>query len=364
MNYHELPTPALTIDLDILECNLDRMAAYCREHGIRLRPHTKTHKAPEVGRMQVERGAVGLTVAKVGEAEVMAAADLDDILIAFPIWGEDKLRRIAALALERTILLSLDSEATAEGLSRAASAAGATVGVLVEFDVGMRRCGVAPGPAALELARKIEKIPGLKFRGLMLYPGNIWGLEADRKQKAKQVADLVEQTLEPFRKAGMDVEIVSGGSTPSAFLSHHIPGVTEIRPGTYVYNDLNTYFQGVCRLEDCAARVVVTVISTAVPNRAMIDAGSKTLSADALGSGPQTGHGRVVEAPDAALIKLNEEHGHLDITNSTHKFHVGEVVTVIPNHVCTCINMHDEVFLVRKGQVEGTWKVAGRGKVR
>jgi D-serine deaminase-like pyridoxal phosphate-dependent protein len=162
----------------------------------------------------------------------------------------------------------------------------------------------------------------------------------------------------------MEVQIVSGGSTPSAFLTHKIPGVTEIRPGTYVYNDLNTFFQGVCKLEDCAARVVVTVVSTAVPGRAMIDAGSKTLSADGLGSGPATGHGYVVEAPDAALIKLNEEHGHLDITNSTHKFHVGEVVTVIPNHVCACVNMHDEVFLVRKGEVEGTWKVAARGKVR
>jgi D-serine deaminase-like pyridoxal phosphate-dependent protein len=364
MNYQGLTTPALTIDLDILERNLDRMAAYCREHSIGLRPHTKTHKAPEVGRMQVERGAVGLTVAKVGEAEVMAAAGLDDILIAFPIWGEEKLRRIANMAREHTILLSLDNEATAEGLSRAASDAGATVGVLVEFDVGMRRCGVEPGPTALELARKIAKMPGLKFRGLMLYPGNIWGMEVDRKQKAKQVADLVDQTLEPFRKVGMEVEIVSGGSTPSALLSHEIPGVTEIRPGTYVYNDLNTYFQGVCRLEDCAARVVATVVSTAVPGRAMIDAGSKTLSADALGSGPAKGHGYVVEAPDAALIKLNEEHGHLDITNSTHKFHVGEVVTVIPNHVCTCVNMHDEVFLVRNGQVVGSWKVAARGKVR
>ncbi|HEX5414007.1 MAG TPA: alanine racemase [Terriglobia bacterium] len=364
MKYHELPTPALTIDLDILECNLDRMAAYCRQHGIGLRPHTKTHKVPEVARMQVERGTVGLTVAKVGEAEVMAGAGLDKILIAFPIWGEEKLRRIAAIARERDILLSLDNEATAEGLSQAASAAAATVGVLVEFDVGMRRCGVEAGPAALELARKISKMPGLKFRGLMLYPGNIWGMEAGRKQIAKQVADRVEMTLEPFRKAGMEVEIISGGSTPSAFLTDQIPGVTEIRPGTYVYNDLNTFYQGACRLEDCAARVVATVISTAVPDRAMIDAGSKTLSADALGSGPARGHGYVVEAPDAPLIKLNEEHGHLDITNSTRKFQVGEVVTVIPNHVCTCVNMHDEVFLVRKGQVEGSWKVAGRGKVR
>jgi D-serine deaminase-like pyridoxal phosphate-dependent protein len=364
MNYQELPTPALTIDLDILERNLKRMAAYCREHGIGLRPHTKTHKTPEVGRKQMEHGAVGLTVAKVGEAEVMAGAGLDEILIAFPIWGEEKLHRIAAMAREGNILLALDNEATAEGLSRAASAAGATVGVLVEFDVGMRRCGVEPGPPALELARKIEKMPGLKFRGLMMFPGNVWGAEVDREKMVKQVAELAEKTLEPFRKASMEVEIVSGGSTPSAFLTHKIPGVTEIRPGTYAYNDLNTYFQGVCRLEDCAARVVATVVSTTVPGRAMIDAGSKTLSSDGLGSGPAKGHGHVVEAPDAALIKLNEEHGHLDITGSSHKFHVGEVVTVIPNHVCTCVNMHDEVFLVRKGQVEGSWKVGARGKVR
>ena len=364
MNYQELPTPALTIDLDILESNLQQMAGYCRQHGLDLRPHAKTHKAPEVGHMQIERGAVGLTVAKVGEAEVMAAAGLDNILIAYPIWGDEKLRRIANLARERTILLSLDNEATADGLSRAASSAGATVGVLVEFDVGMRRCGVEAGPSALELARKIEKMPGLKFRGLMTFPGNIWGTDADREKSAKHVAELVEQTLEPFRKAGMEVEIVSGGSTPSARLTHKIPGITEIRPGTYVYNDLNTYYQGACRLEDCAARVVATVVSTAVPGRAMIDAGSKTLSSDGLGSGPAKGHGYVVEAPDAALIKLNEEHGHLDITNSAHKFHVGEVVTVIPNHVCTCVNMHDEVFLVRKGKVEGAWKVAARGKVR
>ncbi len=364
MNYQELPTPALTIDLDVLERNLDRMADYCRQHGIGLRPHTKTHKTPEVARMQVQRGAVGLTVAKVGEAEVMAAAGLDEILIAFPIWGNEKLRRIAALARERNILLSLDNEATAQGLSRAAGAAGATVGVLAEFDVGMRRCGVEPGPAALELARKVEKMPGLKFRGLMLYPGNIWGTEENREKIVKDVAERVGKALEPFRKAGMEVEIVSGGSTPSALLTHKIPGVTEIRPGTYVYNDLNTFYQGACRLEDCAARVVATVVSTAVPGRAMIDAGSKTLSSDGLGSGPATGHGMVVEASDAPLIKLNEEHGHIDITRSSHKFYVGEVVTVIPNHVCTCVNMHDEVFLVRKGQVEGSWKVAARGKVR
>lgn len=364
MKYTDLSTPALTIDLDILERNLDRMAAYCCEHGLRLRPHTKTHKVPEVARMQMERGAVGLTVAKVGEAEVMAAAGLDEILVAFPIWGTEKLQRLAGLAREHSILLSLDSGATADGLSRAAVAAGTTVGVLVEFDAGLRRCGVPPGPDCLELARKIENLPGLKFRGLMTFPGNIWGKTVDRERELKRVAERFEKALEPFRAAGMEVEIVSGGSTPSAFMTHEIPGVTEIRPGTYAYNDLNTYFQGACRLEDCAARVVTTVVSTAVPGRAMIDAGSKTLSSDALGSGPATGHGYVVEAPDAGLIKLNEEHGHLDVTHSSHTFRVGEIVTVIPNHVCTCVNMHDEVFLLRKGEVQGSWKVAARGKVR
>lgn len=364
MNYQELSTPALTIDLGILERNLDRMAAYCREHNLGLRPHTKTHKTPEVARMQLERGAVGLTVAKVGEAEVMASAGLDEIVVAYPIWGAEKLRRLATLARERSVLLSLDNEATALGLSHAANAAGATVGVLVEFDAGYRRCGLQHGLACMELALKIEKMPGLKFRGLMTFPGNIWGSEDDRKKEAEQVAERFEKTLEPFRKAGMEVEIVSGGSTPSAFMSASIPGLTEIRPGTYAYNDLNTHYQGTCSLEDCAARVVATVVSTAVPGRAMIDAGSKTLSADSLHAGSASGFGYVVEAPDAPVIKLNEEHGYLDITKSSHTFHVGDVVTVIPNHVCTCVNMHDEVFTLRNGKVEETWKVAARGKVR
>ena len=162
----------------------------------------------------------------------------------------------------------------------------------------------------------------------------------------------------------MHVEIISGGSTPSAEFSHLIPGLTEIRPGTYVYNDLNTYHQGACLLEDCAARVVTTVVSTAVPGRAILDAGSKTFSSDLLRAGPSSGYGRVVEAPDAPLIKLNEEHGHVDVAESSHRFEVGEVVTVIPNHVCTCVNLQDEVFLMRNEEVVSCWRVAARGKTR
>jgi D-serine deaminase-like pyridoxal phosphate-dependent protein len=364
MNYRELSTPALTVDLDALERNLDRIAELCRRQGVGLRPHTKTHKTLEVARMQLERGAVGLTVAKVGEAEVMAGAGLEEILVAYPIFGGEKLRRLAEIARTRRLLVSLDSEATAQELSRAAAAQGATIGVLVEFDAGARRCGLDPGPALVTLAKAIDKFPGLKFRGLMSFFGHVWGTAEERRAEAERVAERVERGLEAFRAENMPVEIVSGGSTPSAEFAHLIPGLTEIRPGTYVYNDLNTYYQGACRLEDCAVRILATVVSTAVPGRAIIDGGSKTFSSDLLGSGPKSGYGMVVEAPDAPLIKLNEEHGYLDITKSQHPFHVGEVVTVIPNHVCTAVNMHDEIFTVRQGEAVGCWKIAARGKIR
>ena len=364
MRYHELSTPALTIDLDAMERNLAQMAASCRQQGVGLRPHTKTHKTPEVARRQLDHGAVGLTVAKVGEAEVMAAAGLDDILIAYPILGADKLRRLVELARTRRMIVALDSLDASQELSSAASQQASTVGVLVEFDAGFHRCGLDAGPASVEMANQIARMPGLAFRGLMTYFGNVWGSKEQRRAEAEEVARKVERTLEAFRDSGLKVEIVSGGSTPSAEFSYLVPGLTEIRPGTYVYNDLNTLYQGACRIEDCAARVVTTVVSTAVPGRAIIDSGSKTLSSDLLGSGSKTGYGYVVEAPDAPLIKLNEEHGHLDITRSTHHFHVGEVLTLIPNHVCTCVNMHDEVFTLRDGDVVGSWRVAARGKIR
>ena len=364
MHLRELPTPALAIDLDVVERNLDRMAKLCRDQGVRLRPHTKTHKTPEMARLQLERGAVGLTVAKVGEAEVMAQAGLDEILVAYPIFGREKLLRLAGLARERKILVSLDHERTAKEFSSALRETGAAAGILVEFDAGFHRCGLSTGEQCVELVRKIEKLPGLVLRGLMTYFGNVWGTPDERRREALEVAERVARVLEAFHKAGMRAEIVSGGSTPSAEFVHLIPGLTEIRPGTYVYNDLNTYHQGACKLEDCAARVVTTVVSTAVPGRAILDAGSKTLSSDMLRAGPGSGYGLVLEAQDAPIIKLNEEHGHVDVTRSAHRFEVGEVVTVIPNHVCTCVNLQDEVYLVRRDEVVGCWRVEARGKTR
>jgi D-serine deaminase-like pyridoxal phosphate-dependent protein len=364
MNLYELSTPALVLDLDAVERNLDRMAKLCGGQGIGLRPHAKTHKIPELGRMQLQRGAVGLTVAKVGEAEVMAEAGQEELLVAYPIFGREKLRRLAALACDHKLLVSLDNERTAQEFSRAAGEAGSTFGVLVEFDAGFHRCGLEPGPDCAQLAAQIEKLPGLQFRGLMSFFGNVWGSAEERRAEARRVGERVARALEAFAAARLPVEIVSGGSTPSAEFSGDISGLTEIRPGTYIFNDLNTFYQGACGLEDCAARVITTVVSTAVPGHAIVDAGSKTLSSELLGAGPQTGYGRVVEVPDAPLIKLNEEHGYLDITATEHQFRVGEVVNLIPNHVCSCVNMHDEAFLVRNQEVVGSWRVAARGKIR
>lgn len=363
MHYRELSTPALVIDLDVVEKNLDGMATYCQKYSIGLRPHTKTHKTLEIAGMQLERGALGLTVAKVGEAEVMAQTGTKQILVAHPIVGNEKLRRLARIADNVEVLIAIDDEATAEAISRTAVECGCTFGILVEFDAGLRRCGLPPGPACVQLARTIEKLPGISVRGLMTYFGNIWGTAEERRQETEKTAVAVEQAVEAFQKARLPLEIVSGGSTPAAAFSHQIPGLTEIRPGTYVFNDLNTYYQGACQLADCAVRVVTTVISTAIKGQAMIDAGSKTLSHDTLGSGPMKGYGYIVEESAVSLFRLNEEHGYLDTSQSRH-FHIGEVLTVIPNHVCTCINMHDEVFLIRKEQIVGSWKVAARGKIR
>ena len=363
MHYRELPTPALIVDLDVAERNLDRIAAYCHSHDLNLRPHTKTHKSIEFAKMQLERRAVGLTVAKVGEAEVMARTGAKQILVAHPIYGQEQLQRLSRIANETEVLIAIDNVATAESISSVAVRHGCTFGILVEFDAGYRRCGLPPGAQCVQLAHAIERLPGLHLRGLMTYFGNIWGTPEERRSQVDATASAVERAVEAFHAARLPLDIVSGGSTPSIDFSRLIPGITEIRPGTYIFNDMNTFYQSLCALEDCAARVLTTVISTAVPGKAIIDAGSKTMSHDSLGSGPMKGYGYVVEEPSVPLVTLNEEHGYLD-TSQARSFKVGEVLTVIPNHVCTCINMHDEVFLIRNEQVVGSWKVDARGKIR
>jgi D-serine deaminase-like pyridoxal phosphate-dependent protein len=363
MRIEELDTPALTVDLDIMERNLRSLSDYCRKRGLKLRPHTKTHKIPAIAKMQIASGCSGITVAKVGEAEVMAGAGLENILIAYPVVGLSKCERVAKLAQHKTISVSLDSIEVAQGISEAATRAGSTVNLLVEFDMGMRRCGVQTVEAWLSVAQAIDKLPGVRLSGLMFYPGHIWDALPDQGPALDNLSRVIEEIQAKCKQAGLNCEVVSGGSTPTAYNSHKVRGLTEIRPGTYVFNDMNETKAGYSQLADCALRVQVTVVSKAVQGRAMIDGGSKTFSGDRLISGDKQGFGFVTELPNAQFAAMSEEHGHLDLGPSD-QVHVGQRLSIIPNHVCACVNMHNQIHFHRKGVVEGSWTVEGRGKLQ
>lgn len=357
--FGELDTPALIVDLDIMERNLRRVADYCASHGLRLRPHTKTHKSIFIARQQLALGAAGLTVAKPGEAEVMLGAEPRDLLVAFPVIGALKLRRLAAVAAITRVTVALDSLIAAQQLSQAAESSGARFGVLVEIDVGLGRVGVAPGDA-LAQTQAIRALPGLDWRGITFYPGHI---KDQDPEKLAGLSAMVGRLVEEFTAAGLKPEIVSGGSTPALYHSHEIQGLNEIRPGTYVFNDLNTVASGGCAMEDCAASVLVTVVSRAGSDRMIVDGGSKTFSSDRLSSGGP-GHGRVMEAPGAVFHKMNEEHGFIDLSKAERSFEIGEKVRIIPNHICVAVNLHEYVYGVRGGKLEEVWNVEGRGKLQ
>jgi D-serine deaminase-like pyridoxal phosphate-dependent protein len=364
MQIRELDTPALLIDLDIFERNLARVGDYAHKHGLRLRPHTKTHKSPIVGNKQLASGAAGLTVAKVGEAEVMLRAQTPDMLIAYPVIGRNKLDRLMEVAKKTRLTVALDSMQAAQQLSSAARAAQVIVGVLAETDVGLGRVGVTPGPELVELARGIQGLPGLSFEGVTFYPGHIKDLGEQGRRQLQDLSQTVGAILCDFQNAGIAVKIVSGGSTPTLYHSHEVPGLTEIRPGTYVYNDVNTVQSGGCEWADCAASILVTVVSTARPGQIIVDGGSKTFSSDRLINSDEVTFGRVTEAPGCAFRKMNEEHGYIDVTGVSQQFAVGDRLQIIPNHICAAVNLHERVYGVRKGEVEEIWEVEGRGKLQ
>jgi D-serine deaminase-like pyridoxal phosphate-dependent protein len=360
----ELETPAVVVDLDVMDQNLSRMAEYCRRHKLLLRPHTKTHKIPELAKRQLQSGATGITVAKIGEAEVMVDAGITDILIAYPIVGAGKAERLARIAERANITVALDSEAAAITISEAMGRHGTKVEILVELNVGFDRCGVGSEVEALKLAKKITSLPGLKFRGLLFFPGH-FGVDPEQRSALRsRVNELLDRILETFAREQLPVSIVSGGSTPAAYESEFFHGVNEVRPGTYIFNDRNTVGVSAATLSDCALSVLVTVVSTGVSGRAVIDGGSKTFSSDRYQAEDGIGFGLVKEDHAAQIERLSEEHGHMNIARSERSYRVGDRLSVIPNHVCTTVNMHDEIYGIRGGQVEAVWRVEGRGKVR
>jgi len=360
----DLDTPAILIDLDIMERNLRKLSDYSREHGLRVRPHIKTHKIPALARKQIEFGAAGLTVAKVGEAEVMLSAQPIDMLVAYPILGARKLDRLMQVAKQTSVTMSLDSLFVARQLSDAATAHEIEIGVLAEVDVGLGRVGVSPGGELLELIRGIARLPNLRFDGIAFYPGQVKALDDEGRQELNRLAGMLDEILTDLRRAGLEPRIVSGGSTPTLFHSHQLPGLNEIRPGTYIFNDRNTVLAEACTLDECAASILVTVVSTAKAGQMIVDGGSKTFSSDRPTAGSEVTFGQVVEAPEALFIKMNEEHGFVDLRSSGRRFDVGDRVRIIPNHICVAMNLHECVYGIRGDVVEQTWRVEGRGKLQ
>ncbi len=355
IHIQDLDTPALVVDLDIMERNLARLADYARAHSLQFRPHTKTHKIPALGARQLASGAVGLTVAKVSEAEVMLRSGVKDLLIGYPIVGREKMRRLVGVARETRVTVSVDSIDAAQPISAAAIEAGVTIGILAEVDAGLHRVGVQPELFATFL-KQLAPLQGLELRGMAFYPGHIKSQDAAAMGELSQ---LISGLVAEAAAAGFALPIVSGGTTPTMWHSHQVAGMNEIRPGTYIFNDRNTVIAGACTPEDCAASILSTVVSTSVPEQFVIDGGSKTFSSDRAAA---DGFGVFLDTPDALFAKMNEEHGY--VFHPGHRRKVGDRVRVLPNHICVAVNLHERIYGVRGDEVVETWTVDGRGKLQ
>lgn len=356
----EIPTPAAVVDLDRMRANLDRMAEYAARHGLALRPHTKTHKSAELASEQLRRGAAGVTVATVREAEVMATV-AHDVFFAYPPVGYGKIERLLALPEHIRITVAIDSAEALELIAAAASAAGREVGVLVELDVGMRRVGIGEPSAAAALAHRACDHAALAYRGITFYPGHVREAVAQQGTALARLRDDLARFLEALERSGVSPTTVSGGSTPTAFASHELGSLTEIRPGTYIFNDRTTAEVGACAWEDCAYTVLATIVSTAVAGQAVVDAGSKALTREELRSPDGAGFGALFDRPEVVVKALSEEHGTLDLTRTDWRPRIGERVRIVPNHVCVSVNMHPRVWGVEHDAVRTSWEVAARG---
>jgi D-serine deaminase-like pyridoxal phosphate-dependent protein len=356
-----LETPVPVVDLDRLAHNLDRMAAYATLHGLRLRPHVKTHKAPRIAAEQLRLGATGLTCATLREAEVMADV-CADLLLAYPPVGAARLERLMRLPASVEVAVAVDDPAVLDALGLAARLGRRTVRVYAEADVGMRRVGMASPAQVVALAEQVRRTPGLAFEGVLFYPGHIrQGVDAQGPALA-MLSERVAALREALHGAGFPAPVVSGGSTPAAWRMHEIPGVTEVRPGTYVYNDRTTALLGACDWDDCALTVLATVVSTAVPGQAVVDAGTKALGREPVDTGGE-GFGALLDHPEVVVSRMSEEHGILDLSRTAWRPRLGDQVRIVPNHVCIVVHLFDEIVGVRGEAVETRWPVAARGRL-
>ena len=360
----DLATPFLYVDLERMNSNIETMAAAARDLRVRLRPHVKTHKVPEIARLQIAAGATGITVSKVSEAEVFADGGLDDLFVAYQIVAPAQLERLLRLARRVHLRCAVDSRAGAEALSSAATNAGVELEVMLEIDLGIGRTGVRAGVAACELAQRIADLPGLKligvygFRGFRAFAD---GAES-RESYGRAEGEALASAAGDLRAIGLPIVEVSAGSTPTALPAASARGVTEIRPGQYLFGCANVVAQGAMRADDVALFARATVISRPADDRAVVDAGSKTLSTDGPWE-PGRGFGYLASDPSTRVMGLWEEHGVLALGEATRGLRVGDRVSVVPNHVCTAINLHDRIVGVSDDRIETMWKVAARGRI-
>ena len=349
------------MDLDQVRSNARRVVAYAREHDLGWRPHVKTHKSLAIGAIQLEAGARGLTVATLREAEVMAELT-DDLLLAYPQLGPARRGRLARLVADGVRMkVALDS---AEALDEAAAAGGegdGEVEVLVELDVGMGRVGVQGPEEAVALAARAARAGGVRYGGILFYPGHIRVPAREQPPLLEDVSRRLGAVLEALEAADLAPPIVSGGSTPTLWQSHLIPGLTEIRPGTAIFHDRDMVELGVCDIGEVAYHILATVVSTAVSGRAVVDAGSKALAREEFRAGGK-GYGLLPDHPEVPLISLSEEHGVLDLSGSSWRPRVGDRVRIIPNHVCVSVNLQDRL-LARDGQGYRPVPLEGRGRL-
>jgi|tagenome__1003787_1003787.scaffolds.fasta_scaffold20965492_3 D-serine deaminase-like pyridoxal phosphate-dependent protein len=347
----EADTPALLVDLDRVERNIERMQSACERRGLAFRPHIKTHKLPQIAHMQLRAGAAGVACQKLGEAEVMADAGVADIMLTFPIIGAVKASRLARLAERVRLSTVADSEVGVRGLSQALAEHGGEVDLLVECDTGFGRTGVQSPDDAADLAELAASLPGLRFAGLMTYPTQA------------QTAEWIARARAALAERGLQAQRVSGGGTATAFDELEGGEVTELRAGTYVYGDRACVANGTVPLDSCAAVVRATVVSRPTAGRAILDAGSKALTSDPAAGADVAGFGLVIEHPEAEIYRLSEEHGHVDVSRCERPPRIGDVVSVLPNHACVVTNLYDDVVVHRSGVLEGVWPVAARGLV-
>ncbi|MGQ9500685.1 MAG: DSD1 family PLP-dependent enzyme [Anaerolineae bacterium] len=356
MDALDIDTPALCLDIEAAEANIARMAEFARQAEVNLRPHAKTHKSPMLAHMQLAAGAIGITCAKLSEAEVLVAGGIRDILIANQVIGAGKIARLVNLAAHSDVMVAVDDPENVAELDIAAQAKGVRLRVVIEIDIGMQRCGVAPGQPVLDLAQQIARSPGLRFEGVMGYEGHVIFTPdpEERKVKTEASLQLMMESVEQLRKAGFPVNIVSGGGTGTYFITGRYPGITELQVGSYITMD--SQYREVVGIDFAyALTILTTVIRVHRGERAIVDAGLKTMTRD-------FGMPLVLEPPGWKVTALAEEHGFLERVDGP-LLKRGDKVKIVPNHGCTTINLHDHYYVLRRGVLEAIWPIAARGKI-